>query len=84
MLQCLTYRLVNLQMVEIDVHKYDANELGLLGCLLQIAPALKEVTLRPAGERENRKSFFDSWESLKKSCEQGMMAEKIYDISFYF
>eukprot|EP00253_Pinus_taeda_P030170 PITA_30170 len=87
LVQCLTYPLVNLQIVEIDVHKYDVKELGLLGCILQIAPALKEVTLRPApgGERDNRQSFFESWESLKRSREQGtVMPEKICEISFVF
>lgn len=79
----LTYPLANLQLVEIDINKYDASELRLLGCLVQIAPALKEVKVR-ARRREQHKLFFQVWESLKKSREQGTITEEIPLREFVF
>eukprot|EP00253_Pinus_taeda_P007369 PITA_07369 len=66
-----TYPLVNLQLIQMDIIKYDARVLRLLGCLLQIAPGLKQVKPQPPEE------FFQMWESLKKSREQGTISEEI-------
>eukprot|EP00253_Pinus_taeda_P010540 PITA_10540 len=66
-----TYPLVNLQLIQMDIIKYDARVLRLLGCLLQIAPGLKQVKPRPPED------FFQMWESLKKSREQGTISEEI-------
>eukprot|EP00253_Pinus_taeda_P035053 PITA_35053 len=81
----LTDRLAKLQFVEIGINKYDARELDLLRCLLQIAPALKEVILQPTrGSRDKHRSFFEMWGYLKKCREQGMLSEEIYETSFRF
>jgi len=55
----------NLQFVEIELYKYDEKELRLLCCLLEVAPALKELKLRPyayprpdhEGEQDENNSF---------------------------
>eukprot|EP00253_Pinus_taeda_P026184 PITA_26184 len=66
-----TYPLVNLQLIQMDIIKYDARVLRLLGCLLQIAPGFKQVKPRPPED------FFQMWKSLKKSREQGTISEEI-------
>ena len=81
-----TYPLANLQLVKIQVNKYDERELGLLGCIAQTAPALKEVKLEPARGRDNEQynSFLEKWESMKKFRYPGMITENIREYSFYF
>jgi len=81
-----SFQCVNLEFVEIQIKKYDDRELGLLGCLLQIAHALKHVKLRPVSEHNSNdyNRFSEKWESLKKTWEQGNMSEKIREFSFQF
>jgi hypothetical protein len=79
----LTNTLANLQFVEIEMSRSDARELGLLDCLLQIAPALK-LKFQPARHPKRYKSFSENSESLKKRLEQGMITEKICEIGFLF
>eukprot|EP00253_Pinus_taeda_P007803 PITA_07803 len=79
--------LPNLQLVEMQINECDERELHLLGCLLQIAPALKEVKLKPALNCNNElyRLFLEKWQSLKQGREQGNVTEEtICEFSFRF
>lgn len=84
-LHFLTRPFFNLQFVEIEINKHDEKELCLLRCLLQKAPALEEVRLRPPpGGHGNNRSFFKMCRYLMKCCEQGTLSQQLYEINFRF
>lgn len=89
----LSSPLANFRAIEADIHKYDENEIGFLGCLLQRAPVLENVKLHYPGKEIQFPSnpddtqyewFAEKWKCMAKDYDEGKMSEKACDFGFYF